>query len=142
MAKDLPLPGILDGLLDYVFQEAYVFCTGEKAFLLELLHLIDESPVFFADAITLGYTHFVEEDLRRIGGVHAEFLERALTFDAGSGERDNNERLVPMRAVLVVGIAQHAHPIRLHAVCDILLVAGDDVVAAVLAGDCPNARHV
>ena len=45
--------------------------------LLELQHLVGEALALLADAVALRHAHIVEEDLRGVGGAHAELVELA-----------------------------------------------------------------
>src|SRR6185295_11048664 len=81
LAEGLPPGGVFDGHADHALHLHQPGGRSPDALLLELLHLIDEAHAFFADAIALRYAHIVEEDLRRVGGTHAELVELARDLD-------------------------------------------------------------
>ncbi len=112
-----------------------------KPLLLKLRHLIDEAFALFANAVALGDADAIKENLRGVGGAHAEFVERARDRDAFGLHRQADQRLVAMGGSFG-GIGQQAHPVRLRAVGGPHLAAIDHVVAAVGARRGADRRHV
>jgi hypothetical protein len=86
---------------------------------------------FLADAVAQRHAHIVEEDLRGVGGAHAELVELARDLHALGLHRQADQRLVAVRRS-VAGVGEQAHPVGLRAVGGPHLAAIDDVVAAVL----------
>src|SRR6185437_715132 len=141
LAEGLAAARVLDGVLDDALHLDEPARRGPQPLLLELLHLVDEAHALLADAEALRHAHAVEEDLRRVGGAHAELVELARDLDALLLHRHADQRLVAVDRALA-GIGEEAHPIGLRAVGGPHLAAVDDVVAAVLPGPRPDAGDV
>ena len=79
--------------------------------------------------------------LRGIRGVHAGLLELACHFNALAFHRHADQGLVAVMRPLR-GIGQQADPVSLGAVGGPHLAAVDDVVVAILAGECSDRCHI
>ena len=140
-AEHLALLRPFDGLRDAVVHRRERTGGAPQALFLELLHLVDEALALFADAVALRHAHVVEVDEAGVARVHADLADLLGLLDAGQVHRHHHERLVAVHRALA-GVDQHAHPVGLQAVGDPHLLAGDEVVVAVLLRIGLQARHI
>ena len=115
---------------------AELACGHGEALFLELLHLVDEAHVLFADAVALRNAHTVKEDLAGVGGMVAD-LANLVHLDARQqlsvlAQRHDDERLV-LVAGAVAGVGEQADPVGLQGIGDPHLRAVDDVVITIFA---------
>jgi len=101
----------------------------EQPLLLELQHLVDEARTLLPDAVALRHAHVVEEDLRGVGGTHAELVEPGRERNARPIRRHDDQRLVQVRLALA-GVREQAQKIGLGGIGYPHLAAIDHVVVA------------
>src|SRR5262249_59374652 len=94
---------------------------------------IGDALALLSDAVALRHAYLVEEDLRGVGGAHAELVELARDLDALGLHRDADQALVLVHGPLG-RVGEQADPVGLRAVRGPHLAAVDDVVRTVLAG--------
>ena len=104
-AERLALEGELERALERDLHRADGAERHQQPLPLEVGHDQVEAAVLLAEQVLLGHEHVVERDLRRVGGVPAELLERARSHAGAAFDDQEREAVVAaLRSVVLTAV--------------------------------------